>query len=460
MKTAAILPLLCVLAASAPTPKKAPVEDVHRRQTTDVGDAGLGSVLGGLKARQDAGSDESDPLGGLLGGLRRRQSSESENGGLGGVLGDLGGLGGLEKRQDTATLRSAITSITDDLPVSANQRRQSSVSGSDNDDNDDSLLNLLDGSDLKLDGNGQDINVADLRRRQRPSLTNNRDANGNNDDTLLNAVDGSRAGVNHNAQNISIAKYRRKRQLLNGLGGESESVSNSGNGDNDESLLNLLDGSSAQVDHNVKNVTILRRYQLQQHQSRHESVSLVMKARRWLSTLFSRDAPTKTTTDSGNANDDDALVNALDDSAAAVDGNGQDVTVLRRRQASTPTPSASAVPSASAAPIAPAQDPAAAPGPRPALNAADGDNSHSTNTNTGDNNHSDDDALVNAADGSGADVSKNLQNITILKHRRQDIGHNDEGDHNADDDETVANALDGSDLNADDNAQGVDVAPL
>lgn len=411
------------------------MKDVHRRQTTSVGDAGLGSVLGGLKARQDAGSDESNLLGGLLGGLRRRQSSEGENGGLDGIL------GGLKRRQDTATLQSAVTSITDDVPISANQRRQSSVSDSDNGDNDDSLLDLLDGSDLKVDGNGQDINVADLRRRQLPSLTNNGDANGNNDDTLLNAVDGSRAGVNHNAQNISIAKYRRKRQLLNGLGGESESVSNSGNGDNDESLLNLLDGSTAQVDHNVGNLTVLRRYRLQ-HQSRHESVSLVVKARRWLSTLFNRAAPIKTTTDSGNANDDDAVVNALDDSAAAVDGNGQDVTVLRRRQASTPTPSASAVPSASAAPIAPAQDPPAAP------------------VSDGDNNHSDDDALANAGDDSGADVSKNLQNITILRHRRGSVSNNNDGDSNANDDETLANALDVSSLKADDNAQGVDVAPL
>ncbi|KAF5010203.1 hypothetical protein F66182_15481, partial [Fusarium sp. NRRL 66182] len=386
-------------------------------------------------------------LGGLLGGLRRRQSSEGENGGLDGIL---SGLGGLKKRQDTAaTLRSAVTSITDDGPISANQRRQSSVSDSDNGNNDDSLLDLLDGSDLKVDGNGQDINVADLRRRQLPSLTNNGDANGNNDDTLLNAVDGSRAGVNQNAQNISIAKYRRKRQLLNDLGGESESVSNSGNGDNDESLLNVLDGSTAQVDHNVGNLTVLRRYRLQ-HQSRHDSVSLVAKARRWLSTLFDRAAPTKTTTDSGNANDDDAVVNALDGSAAAVDGNGQDVTVLRRRQASTPTPSASAVPIASAAPIAPAQDPPAAP-------VSDGDK---TNTNTDDNNHSDDDALVNAGDDSGADVSKNLQNVTILRHRRGSVSNNNDGDSNANDDETLANALDVSSLKADDNAQGVDVAPL
>jgi hypothetical protein len=238
--------------------------------------------------------------------------------------------------------------------------------------------------------------------------------------------------------------------LLGGLGGESSS----GNGDNDESLLNLLDGSTAQVDRNIQNVTVLRRYQ---SQTRHESVSLAAKAKRWLGALFERAAPT--TLDSDNADDNDALANALDGSAAAADDNAQGITVLRRRQvsspSSTPIPSVSAVPSASAAPIAPAQqDPpaAAAPAPRP---AADDDNTNNTNDSNGD----DSDSLVNTPDNSGASVSKNLQGITILRHRRAG-GDNNDDDGNGDDDETLANVLNGSGLEADDNANGVDVADL
>jgi hypothetical protein len=184
-------------------------------------------------------------------------------------------------------------------------------------------------------------------------------------------------------------------------------------------------------------VTILRRYQSQT--SRHESVSLAAKARRWLSTHFGRAPPT--TLKSGNANDNEALANALDDSAAAVNDNAQDITVVRRRQVSspsstpTPSPSVSAVPSASAAPIA--QDPpaaAAAAAPKPALNAADAADD--------DDNNSNNDALVNTPDGSSADVSKNLQNITVLRSRRykkrqsgiDDDGDNDDGDDGNDND--------------------------
>lgn len=444
---------------------------MHQRQTPDTGD--VLDDLGGLRRRQSSESD--DGLGDVLGGLGARQYDSAGDDDEGANLGDI--LGGLKKRQGLGSLGGVITSTTEGLPVGGSEKRQSSESdnlgdmlsglggrqlsesGSDNGDDDDSLLNLLDGSGLKVDGSGQNINIADLRRRQLPGLGSHiGNANGDNDDSVLNAVDGSHAGVNQNAQNISVAELRRKRQLPNGLGRESESESDSGNGDNDDSLLNLLNGSAAEADHNIQNVTILRRYQSQTH---HGFASLAARAKRWLSTFFGRAGPSATTLDSGNADDDEALANALNSSAAAVDSNAQDITALRRRQFSTPTPSTSAVTSASssAALIAPAQDlPATAatgPAPRPALNAADNDNADAD-----DNNRSDDDALANAADNSGADVSKNLQNITVLKGRHRRGSVTNDGDDNADDDKTLANLLDGSGLKADDNANEVDVADL
>ncbi|EED14868.1 conserved hypothetical protein [Talaromyces stipitatus ATCC 10500] len=408
MKSASILPFLCVLAAAAPAFSIPGREvDVHRRQSTD--DDGLGDLLGGVRARQSSDDDDDDDgLGGLLGGLRARQSSDDDDAGLDDVL------GGLKRRQSSNTPND-FGNVLSDLPTRQN-------SDSDNNSNDDSLGNILDDSSLSVDGNGQNVDIADLgsllRRQLLPApSTSSTSGNNDNSDQLANVLDGSAADINRNAQNVSVAR----RQF------PSKSENGNGNGDDNESLLNVLDGDTGDVNRNIQNITVLRRTSSKQSVGK----------RGWLSALLGRDTPSTTNNGNGNGDNDESLANVLDGSAAAVDDNVQGVSVLRR-QASSSSATPSPTPSASAAPIV--QD--------PTLNAAnDNDN----------NNASNNDALLNAADDSSADVSKNLQNITILKHRRQNAGDKN-GD--VDDDDTLGNIVDGSAVKADGNAEGVDVGDI
>jgi hypothetical protein len=276
---------------------------------------------------------------------------------------------------------------------------------------------VLDGSALKADSNAQDIDVADLgsalrlRRSLVPVLPaapghhdgnadSDGDGDGDDDESAANVLDGSAAGINQNAQNLSIAELKRRQEPLPGLSGEGEDV--------DDVVDDVVDEAAAVQP-------------------------------------FRRDGGDH----DGDGDDDDELANVLDGSEAAVDDNLQDITVLRRRAVPTPSASATAVPSAAAAPAAvatptPSSAPAAA-SPVSSEPAAAGDNDH-------DHDNDDDDSVLNAADGSGADISKNLQNITVLRRGDEDS--------DGDNDESVANVLDGSALQADKNVQNVDVAEL
>uniref|UniRef100_A0A093VAD1 Uncharacterized protein n=1 Tax=Talaromyces marneffei PM1 TaxID=1077442 RepID=A0A093VAD1_TALMA len=525
MKTATILPFLCVLAAAAPTLNKGPVKDVHGLQNSGAGDAGRGDFHGESTGHQ---SSESEDHGDMLGGLKKRQSSGS--GGLGSILGDLGlgqsqggpegerggDFGGPPRMSQSSGSSGGLGSLLGDLkkrqvPNPADliedllaehggshirgfegerggpEKRQSSGSGGLG-----GLLGDLGGShsegsegerggffggppgmsqssgsgggsgglgsllgDLKkrefpgpegpflhrpgpgikkegphpgpkpgldyfkkLAGEGAKKNETSDSKKSDSNNSNSNDDNDNNDsdsdDSLVNVLDGSDAAVTQNAQNLTVGALRHKRQLLKDLGGEPEFGNrNEGEDDEDESPLNILDGSTLQIDHNIQNITILRRYeshhQQQQHQGHHhESGSLATKTKRWFSALFGRRAP-------------------------------ENAAVLRRRQTSSSTSSASAVPSTSSGHTR-----------RPILNAADGDN-----TTANDNYKEDEDALINAADDSGMDISKNIENITILKHRRG----SKKGD-NRDDDKAVTNVLNGSELETNENANNVNVADL
>ncbi|KUL83152.1 hypothetical protein ZTR_10097 [Talaromyces verruculosus] len=168
MKTVAILPLLCVLAAAAPTLNKGAVRDVHRRQTTEDGNGGLGDVLGGLKKRQNSNDGGIPVIGPLLdpilgelpgGGLKTRQSSDGNDEGLGSLLGGdflSDALGGLKRRQnsDDGSI-PVIGSLLGGLPGGGLKTRQLS------DGNDEVLGDLLNG-DLVSDLLGGEVPGGDL----------------------------------------------------------------------------------------------------------------------------------------------------------------------------------------------------------------------------------------------------------------------------------------------------------